>query len=108
MICINTKPLTGNTIAPPLKLFDEYTVLQLYTCKCGQDHYDVGLVSKYEYVSCHTCSEMLPEGNKVHWCHPSRFADEAPVTEELNGNEVDTAAEAHKLSDPSPYDLETK
>lgn len=71
--CINNKPLEGNDIGPPLVLEQEYEVENVYQCSCGQDHYDVGLVSKYNWVSCYKCNEKIPKGDSIHWCHPNRF-----------------------------------
>lgn len=73
VIAMNNKPLTGNTIAPPLVEGTQYVIKEVYTCKCGQEHIDVGLASMYNYVSCYTCKLELPKGDKIHWCHPSRF-----------------------------------
>lgn len=73
LLAINTNPLVGNNVAPPLKLKELYTAKNVYICKCGQDHIDVGLVSRYSYVSCYKCKEELPDGDKIHWCHPTRF-----------------------------------
>ncbi len=66
-------PLAGNKIAPPLELNKQYEVKETITCGCGKEHYDVGLASAYAYVSCHSCGEELRDGDKIHWCHPSRF-----------------------------------
>jgi hypothetical protein len=73
LICRNNKPLTGNLVAPPLNENDSYTAKDVITCVCGSKHVDVGLVSDYNYVSCFECKEPLPDGDKIHWCHPSRF-----------------------------------
>lgn len=73
MICINIEPLEGNTIAPPLELNKEYNVIKSYDCKCGQTHYDVGLKSKHNWISCYKCKKEIPQGDIIHWCHPSRF-----------------------------------
>lgn len=73
--CINNKPLKGNEIGPPLKIDDEYSIVDVYKCNCGLEHYDVGLKSEYNYISCRNinCSEKLPKGDKIHWCSPDRF-----------------------------------
>jgi hypothetical protein len=73
MKCINISPLEGNTIAPPLTLGGEYTIVKYYECKCGQLHYDVGLKSKYNWISCYNCKKEIPQGDLIHWTHPSRF-----------------------------------
>lgn len=77
MICINIKPLEGNEIAPPLELGKDYSIVKTYECKCGQIHYDVGLTSKYNWVSCYKCKKEIPGGDIIHWCHPSRFEGKA-------------------------------
>lgn len=77
MICINDKPLEGNEIAPPVKIGEEYTVETIYACLCGQEHYDVGLKSKHNYIRCHNCKREIPKGDIIHWCHPSRFENKA-------------------------------
>lgn len=78
--CMNTNPLKGNKIAPPLVLEKTYPVKQVFACQCGQEHLDLGLTSEINFVSCHKCGEHLPgendgtvEGPIIHWCHPTRF-----------------------------------
>lgn len=71
--CINTNPLPGNSIAPPLKLGETYVVLQVIRDKKGNPHLDVGLKSEYNYISSYETKEQLQDGDKIHWCHPSRF-----------------------------------
>lgn len=73
MKCINNQPLEGNDVAPPLELGEEYQLSEIYTCECGQEHYNVELKSKYNYISCYNCKKELPAGGRIHWCHPSRF-----------------------------------
>ena len=75
LICNNKEPLKGNDIAPPVKVGEEYKANKIYTCPapCGQQHIDVGLKSNYNWVSCHGCGEKLPDGDVIHWSHPSRF-----------------------------------
>jgi hypothetical protein len=70
--CENAKPLTGNTIAPPLVEGSSYILQQIHICKCGNPHYNVGLAMECNYVRCYDCKEELPMTN--HWAHPSRFA----------------------------------
>lgn len=77
MICINIDPLEGNEIAPPLELDKDYTVIQTYTCVCKQNHYDVGLKSKHNWIRCYKCKREIPQGDSIHWCHPSRFESKA-------------------------------
>jgi hypothetical protein len=71
--CINSKPLIGNEIAPPLTVGEKYELKQVIKCGCGLKHYDVGLKSDYSYVSCRQCSEHLIDGDTIHWCSPDRF-----------------------------------
>lgn len=73
VICKDIAPLTGNTVVPPLEIDKEYNIKSIIICGCGKEHYDVGLVSTYNYVTCHFCKEELKDGDKIHWCHPSRF-----------------------------------
>jgi hypothetical protein len=75
MICIDNKPLKGNEVAPPLTIGKSYTLKDMYQCRCGQKHYDVGLNSKYNWISCYKCTEPIPKGDLIHWCHPSRFKE---------------------------------
>lgn len=67
------EPLKGNTIGPPLLAGENYLIIDIYACRCGQQHIDVGLKSEYNYITCYTCQQMLPQGEKIHWCHPIRF-----------------------------------
>jgi hypothetical protein len=71
--CINTKPLPGNEVAPPLEMDKVYVVKDVVRDKNGNPHLDVGLKSNYNYVSSYETKEELPYGDKIHWCHPSRF-----------------------------------
>lgn len=71
--CINDKPLPGNEVGPPLKYGVEYQVVENYKCGCGLDHYNVGLKSEYNWISCRECGEKLPKGDEIHWCSSERF-----------------------------------
>ena len=71
--CRNVDRLPGNSIAPELELNKEYPVLDVILCDCGKEHYDVGLKSEHNYISCWDCKKPLRDGDKIHWCHPSRF-----------------------------------
>lgn len=73
--CINIKPLEGNDVAPPLELNKDYELLNTCEDKKGNKHYNVGLKSKFNYVSSIETGETLPGSGigGVHWCHPSRF-----------------------------------
>jgi len=73
VICKNTKPLLGNEVAPPLEEDKEYPVKGITLDSKGNQHLDVGLESIYNWIKSHETEEELPDGNKIHWCHPSRF-----------------------------------
>ncbi len=73
VVCIDNKPLRFNDVAPPLVLEKEYTIQDVVFDSKGNPHFDVGLVSKYNYIRSIETKEDLPDGNKIHWCHPSRF-----------------------------------
>lgn len=73
LIAINNEPLVGNTIAPPLELGKEYIVREVILDSGGNPHYDVGIKSKYNFITSYETKEELPKGEKIHWCHPSRF-----------------------------------
>ena len=70
---INVGLLKGNDVAPPLKLNEVYVVNDVITTAGDHDHIDVGLKSRYNYVRCHATTEEIPDGDTIHWCHPSRF-----------------------------------
>lgn len=70
---VKVEPLEGNEIAPPLKMGDEHTVGQICEDSKGNQHLDVGLVSSVSFVRSWETKEELPNGDKIHWCHPSRF-----------------------------------
>lgn len=71
VVCVNDKPLEGNHIAPAVKVGDEHDIKSVFTCKCGQQHYDVGLPLNINYVECYKCRETLPP--TTHWCNSIRF-----------------------------------
>lgn len=73
LFVVNTMPLPGNDVAPPLKEI-KYIASEVIECDCRQQHIDVGLLSEYNYIRCYTCKKELPNGNAIHWCHPSRFS----------------------------------
>lgn len=81
----NVQPMPGNEIAPPLILGDAYPFQKEHICGCGEKHFDVGLLSKVNFVTCYKCEEKLPGGDKIHWCHASRFVrpQSAIGTEEI-------------------------
>lgn len=69
----NTKPLEGNSIAPDLKTGEERKVIDITIDSKGYQHLDVGVPSQVNYVNSYETGEALPNGDKIHWCHPSRF-----------------------------------
>lgn len=73
--CVETTPLPGNDIGPDLNSETKYEAKEVYTCKCGQKHIDVGLVSSRNWINCYACSEKLPRATDggIQWCHPRRF-----------------------------------
>lgn len=80
--CINAEPFPGNKVGPPLELDKQYPVKRIYYEEVenppdqsdkSYPHYDVGLVSEYNYITSQDTGAELPDGDKVHWCHPSRF-----------------------------------
>jgi hypothetical protein len=74
MICIINSRLEGNDTKPDLVLNGQYVVKKEHTCKCGEVHFDVGLKSELNYVTCYKCREVLPDSDhNIHWCHSSRF-----------------------------------
>lgn len=74
VVCINSACLRGNDVAPPLIVGENYTVKEIIFDKKGFPHIDVGLKSKHNFVRSYETGEELERGNKIHWCHPSRFA----------------------------------
>lgn len=76
--CINSKPLGTNTVAPNLVEEQEYEVKEIIVDSQGFEHYDIGLISHYNYISSFDIKETVEElprssNGKIHWCHPSRF-----------------------------------
>lgn len=71
--CVNIEPFEGRTVAPPLELGKEYPVKGIILDKQGNQHLDVGLASMYNYIRSIETGEELFNGDKIHWCHPSRF-----------------------------------
>lgn len=77
IVCKNTAPLSGNEVAPPLEMDKDYEANNVHVCECGQAHIDVGLKSVYNWVRCYKCDTHLPNGDSIHWCHPTRFEHKA-------------------------------
>lgn len=75
LTCIDDGFLKGNEYKPAVKKGEIYDLKRSVTCGCGQVHYDVGLTSTLNYVSCYKCREDLPEASygKTHWANSIRF-----------------------------------
>lgn len=73
VIAINNKPLEGNKVAPTLELEKTYSVKSICLDSGGNQHLDIGLFSDYNYITSFETKEELKDGDKIHWCHPSRF-----------------------------------
>lgn len=73
VVCNNILPLHKKKIAPPLRSGSTYEVRKIFIDSKGNQHLDVGLASEYEYISSFETGEHLPDGDSIHWCHPSRF-----------------------------------
>jgi hypothetical protein len=71
--CVNDKVLAGNDAKPDLTLDKEYPVKGITLDSAGNQHLDVGLESHLNWVRSYETGENLPDGDKIHWCHPSRF-----------------------------------
>lgn len=70
---INNLPLEGNKVAPLLIVGETYVIEDIIEDKEDNQHLDVGILSEYEYIRSWETKEDLPNGDKIHWCHPSRF-----------------------------------
>lgn len=70
---VNNKPLAESGYAPDIKVGDEYPILNIVLDKKGNQHLDIGLKSKLNFITSIETGEELPNGHLVHWCHPSRF-----------------------------------
>jgi len=71
--CVDLTMLSDADIKPPLMLNQEYPVKGIVVDSKGNQHLDVGLESKYNYIRSLETQEELDQGEKIHWCHPSRF-----------------------------------
>ncbi len=49
------------------------TVKEITLDRKGNQHLDVGVPSSVTFVRSWETKEELPNGDKIHWCHPSRF-----------------------------------
>jgi hypothetical protein len=80
VIAINNQPLeysepleTKTKVAPPLILGQEYEIKEVILDSKGNEHLDVGIKSQYGFIRSFETNKELPRGDKIHWCHPSRF-----------------------------------
>ena len=73
LIALSNTPLAGNDKAPPLVIGDEYVLKNIIFDGKRNPHYDVGLKSDLNYVRSYETKMELPDGDLIHWCHPSRF-----------------------------------
>lgn len=65
-------PLPGTKIAPPIVPGAEYIIKKIHIDKEGNQHLDLGIKSQYNYIRSYETKEELPDGDKIHWCHPGR------------------------------------
>lgn len=73
VICLIAKPLASSGYGPDVKLGEKYEVKEIITTRNECDHIDVGIKSVVGSVSCLETGDLLPRGNMIAWCHPSRF-----------------------------------
>ena len=72
--CVNAKPLPGNEVYPKLEEEGKrYPLVSIALDSEGNQHLNVGLVSNHNYISSYETGEHLPDGDTIHWCHPTRF-----------------------------------
>lgn len=72
VICVNNTRLATDLLACPLILGQEYEVLGLKKCRCGEVFVDIGLAltsDKYDIVC--TCKRRVNEG--TWWFDAKRF-----------------------------------
>lgn len=71
--CVNANILDGNDKAPKLVEGEFYIIKDIILDSKNNPHYDVGLKSRLNFVRSYETKEELPNGDKIHWCHSSRF-----------------------------------
>lgn len=74
--CINAEPFPGNKVGPPLEKDKTYPIKGIYLEKHNDTtfkHLDLGFVSEYNFITSQDTGVELPDGDRIHWCHPSRF-----------------------------------
>lgn len=57
-------PLPGNKVSPDIYKDDTYIVKSITLDSKGNQHLDVGVVSKYEFIRSYETGEELPDGKK--------------------------------------------
>ncbi len=86
---VNADVLPGNEEKPNLTIDDHHIIKDIFIDKGGFQHLDIGLVSTLGYISSYETGEQLPNGDRIHWCHPSRFElIGTKVEEEVKSNRV--------------------
>ena len=73
MTCVYAELLPEKEFGPDLVVGKEYPLNKITTDAAGNHHFDVGLLSHRSYISSYETGEHLPDGDKIHWCHSSRF-----------------------------------
>lgn len=63
--------LPGNEAKPAIKNGEEYECLGVFCDSKGNEHIDIGLDLRLNYVTSYATQEELPK--TTHWCHPNRF-----------------------------------
>ncbi len=71
--CIIDKALSSSDYGPNVELNKEYEIKEIITTRNDCDHIDVGIRSELGSVSCLETGDLIPRGNVIAWCHPSRF-----------------------------------
>lgn len=71
--CVINEVLSKSGYGPTLELGKEYKVEEIITTSGDNDHLNVGVRSELGSVSCLETGDLIPRGNVVAWCHPSRF-----------------------------------
>jgi hypothetical protein len=66
------QPLEGKDVAPPVQVGKQYPVKGIILDRDGFQHLDLGLESKYSYVSSFETEEKLRDGHKIHWVSTRR------------------------------------
>ncbi len=73
VLATNNEPLGESNYAPSLIIEQDYKVKAICYDSKNNQHLDVGLKSQLNYITSQETGEELPDGDKIHWCHPSRF-----------------------------------